>query len=468
MARNDALARAVAMFDDGRFEALLARRVALRTESQEPGREEEVRRYLEEELRPDLEGTGATVEIWSNPSPGAPPFLYAERHEGANLPTVLVYGHGDVIRGLDDGWREGLSPWRLTKEGERWYGRGTADNKGQHTINLLAVQAVLAERGRLGFNLKLLVEMAEEIGSPGLHELCSGRRDRLSADLLIASDGPRVAPERPTVFLGSRGALNFDIAVELREGAHHSGNWGGLIANGATLLVHALSELVDERGAIRLADLRPDGIPDSVRQALADCAVEGGEDGPAIDPDWGEPGLSPAERVYAWPTLEVLSLHSGRPENPVNAVPGSARAHCQLRTVVGMDPDAVVPAIETHLAARGLTRVRVTRSERSFFRATRLDPDHPYVRWAVRSLEATTGKKPAILPNLGGSLPNDAFAEILALPTVWVPHSYAGCSQHAPNEHLLAPLAREALAIMAGLFWDLGNGLPPASPSVGA
>ena len=89
--------------------------------------------------------------------------------------------------------------------------------------------------------------------------------------------------------------------------------------------------------------------------------------------------------------------------------------------------------------------------------ATRLDPDHPWVKWAAASLERTTGAKPAILPNLGGSLPNDVFAVTLGLPTVWVPHSYASCSQHAPNEHLLGPVARQGLQIMTGLFWDLGQ-----------
>ena len=73
------------------------------------------------------------------------------------------------------------------------------------------------------------------------------------------------------------------------------------------------------------------------------------------------------------------------------------------------------------------------------------------------SIKQTTGKAPAILPNLGGALPNDIFAEILGLPTVWVPHSYAGCSQHAPNEHLPSSIVREALAIMAGIYWDLGQ-----------
>ncbi|KAG1252988.1 hypothetical protein G6F65_017674 [Rhizopus arrhizus] len=89
--------------------------------------------------------------------------------------------------------------------------------------------------------------------------------------------------------------------------------------------------------------------------------------------------------------------------------------------------------------------------------ATRLSPDNAWVRWAAASLERTTGKRPALLPNLGGSLPNDIFADQLGLPTLWVPHSYPACAQHAPNEHLLGSVAREGLAIMAGLFWDLGD-----------
>ena len=70
------------------------------------------------------------------------------------------------MRGLEDQWRAGLDPWQLTEEGDRWYGRGTADNKGQHALNLSALEAVLAERGgKLGFNLKLVLETCEERGS---------------------------------------------------------------------------------------------------------------------------------------------------------------------------------------------------------------------------------------------------------------------------------------------------------------
>lgn len=89
--------------------------------------------------------------------------------------------------------------------------------------------------------------------------------------------------------------------------------------------------------------------------------------------------------------------------------------------------------------------------------ATRLDPEDPWVLWALASMRETTGKPPVLLPNLGGTLPNDVFADVLGLPTLWVPHSYPACSQHAPDEHLLGSVAREALQIMAGLFWDLGD-----------
>jgi len=182
-----------------------------------------------------------------------------------------------------------------------------------------------------------------------------------------------------------------------------------------------------------------------------------GPDGPQINRDWGEESLTPPERVFGWNSFEVLAFKTGNPDRVVNAIPPNATAWCQLRFVVGTDPHDILPALRRHLDRGGFQRVETRASREGFFPATRLDPDHPWVKWAEASLERTTGRKPAVLPNLGGSLPNDVFADTLGMPTVWVPHSYASCSQHAPNEHLLAPVARDALRIMTGLFWDLGQ-----------
>jgi hypothetical protein len=117
--------------------------------------------------------------------------------------------------------------------------------------------------------------------------------------------------------------------------------------------------------------------------------------------------------------------------------------------------------LRRHLDAHGFQAVTIAPSRQAVMAATRLDPDHPAAAWASASIARTTGKKPALLPSLGGSLPNACFTDTLGMPTVWVPHSYASCSQHAPDEHVLAPLMREGLRMMTGLFWDMGE-TPPA------
>ena len=184
MSRIETIAAIESYFDSGGFAADLARRVAIPTESQNPERGEALLSYLRDEMQAGLERQGFSCTVLPNPTAKGGPFLVAERIEDPALPTVLTYGHGDVIRGQDEQWRSGLSPWKVKREGDRFYGRGTADNKGQHTINLAAMAAVLKARGRLGFNLKVLIETGEETGSPGLKEVCMQHKERLSADVL--------------------------------------------------------------------------------------------------------------------------------------------------------------------------------------------------------------------------------------------------------------------------------------------
>ena len=455
MTRADAVARARQYLHSGAFLAELDRRVAFQTESQNPERGEVLRAYLEQDLQPAFSELGFSTKLIESPS-GKGPYLLAEYRESSSAPTILMYGHGDVVDGMVGEWRDNLDPWRTTTVGNRVYGRGTADNKGQHSINMSALRAVREARGgRLGFNAKFIIETGEEIGSPDLRQVCESLRDELAADLFLASDGPRLSADRPTLFLGCRGGIRIHLDVNLRDGSHHSGNWGGVLANPATILASAIATLVDGNGRLLVEQLKPPRLSNQIRAALADVKIEPMPDEPALADNWGEEGLSAAERLYAWNTLEVLAMSSGNIDKPANAIPGRAQAVLQLRFVVGTKVDNIADVIRSHLSANGFPMIEVQATQR--FAASRTDFESPWVNWTAESIRQTTGKAPAVLPNFGGSLPNDVFSDSLGLPTMWVPHSYPGCSQHAPDEHILLSVTEEALGIMAGLFWDLGE-----------
>lgn len=459
--RTDLARRAGEFVRSADFIDRLSRRVARRTESQAPGGRRAALAYLSEELVPELDELDFVSTIHDNPESDEHPLLITKRVEDPKLPTVLLYGHADVQFAHDSQWAEGLDPWVLTRDGDRLYGRGTADNKGQHSVNTAALKTVLdglsAEHGtgeaRLGYNITILIETAEEAGSKGLRSFADAHADDLSAELFLASDGPRIAAEVPTLFLGSRGALNFRLIAHERDGDHHSGNWGGRLRNPATVIAAAINALVDANGVIRIPALRPDAPPASVLDAVAKLPDIAEEGAPETDPDWGEPGLSPAERVFAFNVLEVLALDAGDPAQVVNAIPGAASASMQLRYVVGTDVSDFENRVRTFLEEQGIHGVAVEFEH--CMPSTRLDPEARVVTAAVDSIRETTGLDVAVEPNLGGTIPNDVFAEVLGLPTVWVPHSYPGCNQHAPNEHALVSILEQGAEIMTGMFWDM-------------
>ena len=329
--RSGALNRAAEHLECGDFMTDLARRVAIPTESQEPERFDDLYRYLTDEIQPWLDPYGYECEIFDNSVKGGGPFLVAQRMEDPSRPTLLTYGHGDVVRGLAEQWRDGLDPWTLTHRGDRYYGRGTADNKAQHSIVMAALKTVLEERSHHGFNSKIFVELSEEIGSPGLDEFCRDHKELLAADVLLASDGPRMRPDRADIKLGNRGALSFDLVIDLREGSRHSGHWGGVLEDPGIMLAQAISSITTPKGKILVDGWLPTEIPANIREMLKDCEVDPGPDFPHIDPDWGEPGLSRPEKMFAWTSFIVLSFITGRPENPGNGVQPDAIARCQLR-----------------------------------------------------------------------------------------------------------------------------------------
>ena len=458
MTRTDAIARARQQLHSGAFLAELDRRVAFQTESQNPERGDALRAYLEQDLQPAFSQLDFATKLIESPS-GKGPYLLAEYRESSSAPTILMYGHGDVVDGMAGEWRDNLDPWRTTTSGNRVYGRGTADNKGQHSINMSALRAVREARGgRLGFNAKFIIETGEEIGSPDLREVCESLRDELSADLFLASDGPRLSADRPTLFLGCRGGIRIHLDVNLRDGSHHSGNWGGVLANPATILASAIATLVDGNGRLLVEHRSRRGFP--TRSAphwptsrSSRCRTTLFSRTIGVRKACRRP--SGFMRGIRWKCWRCPRAH----RTVANAIPGRAQAILQLRFVVGTKVDHIAEVIRAHLHGKGFPMIAVQATQR--FAASRTDFDSPWINWTAESIRKTTGKAPAVLPNFGGSLPNDVFTETLGLPTMWVPHSYPGCSQHAPDEHMLLSVIEEALGIMAGLFWDLGE-LPRA------
>jgi acetylornithine deacetylase/succinyl-diaminopimelate desuccinylase-like protein len=460
MSRELALETAAQRFSSGQFERRFADLVAIRSSSQDPALASELSRYLDEGMKPWLEEMGFRCEIHDNPKPGGGPILLAERIENDALPTVITYGHGDTVLGLDDDWSSGLKPWELKRTNDRWYGRGTADNKGQHLINLFALQAVLdVRRGNLGVNVKLVLEMAEERGSLGLREFVAANARRLSADVFIASDGPRVAPDTPTVAAGTRGNYHFDLRIEPRKGSVHSGHWGGLTNDPAIVLSHALASICDRNGKIMVREWLPAGgaPPDpNLREMLRECPVDPGTDAARIEPGWGEPGLTPPEKLYAWNSFIVLAMISGEPEHPMNAVAPNAMAHCQIRYVAGTDPTMFVPALRKHLDQCGFPDVQIM-SGRVGMPASATPLPNPWIEQVAQSLERSITSRIQVIPQISGGMPGDLFQEYLGTPLVWIPHGHNGCKQHGPDEHMLIDVARQGVVGLAGVWWDLGK-----------
>jgi acetylornithine deacetylase/succinyl-diaminopimelate desuccinylase-like protein len=457
VARADAVTAAHTYFDDGTFLERLSALVAVPTESNPPDRKVDLVRYCTSVIGPMVEKLGFAISILDNPDERHGPVMLATRIENPKLPTVMLYGHGDVVRAMPERWRADLDPWTLKVEGDKVYGRGVVDNKGQHLLAIDAMRAVLATRGKLGFNAKLFIETGEETGSPGLRKILQRHRKACAADVFIALDGLRQSTSIPEVALGTRGGVGIDLIVDLRAGGYHSGHWGGLLKDPAVIMSHAIASIVSRDGRILVPGWTPMSIPDSVRAACADISVEHVEGSPVPDAGWGEPGMTRAERIFMWTSAVVLASISGQPESPVNAVAGSARARIQVRHTVDVNADGILQALRAHLDNQGFQEVQaVPVLERDAFPASRTDLDDPWVQRVIRSMTTTAGRRPNIVPTMGASGPSELFREELGTPVMWLPFSYGGCNQHGPDEHGLGSLFREGLGLMTGVWWDFG------------
>ena len=206
--------------------------------------------------------------------------------------------------------------------------------------------------------------------------------------------------------------------------------------------------------------------PPACANALRGCELVAEGEAATIDPGWGEPGLSAAEKIYGWNSFIVLALLSGRPENPVNAVAPNARASCQIRYTVDTDPMTFEGALRRHLDAAGFPEVAVvSHGVRMACKPHR--SGQPLGALGRRPAWRTTlGRPVQLIPNSGGGLPGDVFVDHLDTPLVWVPHSYKRLQAARPRR---APAGRAGAGRHRGIrraVVGLGGGRDAASPGL--
>jgi acetylornithine deacetylase/succinyl-diaminopimelate desuccinylase-like protein len=381
-----------------------------------------------------LDGLGMSAQVL--PTAGWP-MVYGEWLDAPGAPTVLLYGHYDVQPPEPlEAWVS--PPFEPTVRDGRLYARGVGDNKGQHLAQILAVEALLACRGRLPCNVKILLEGEEEVGSPQMPAFVAANRERLACDLVITADGPVHESGRSCVMFGVRGVLSFELRARGASRDLHSGNFGGVAPNPLWTLVHLLATMKRPDGTITI-----DGFYDSVqppspleRAALDNLPV----DLPAVMAGLGLQQLdAPAERAYGerlalWPTLTINGLHGGYGgPGSKTVLPSEAVAKCDIRLVEAQSAAEIFAKLQAHVARHA--------PEVELIWQGAMDPsktpmDSPYAAPLVAGIAQAQGEPPLLLPAMGGSLPEYVWTKTLGVHAFVVPYANADEANHAPNENL--------------------------------
>jgi len=367
------------------------------------------------------------------------PVVYGDYLHAEGKPTILVYGHYDVQPAEPfELWD--TPPFEPTVKGDKLFARGSTDNKGQLFIHVKAVESWLRTYGSLPVNIKFCVEGEEEITSPNLAPFISANKEKLSADLVLISDGPIVADGLPSIEYGLRGMAGCEIKVTAAKTDVHSGLYGGGIPNA----IHALSELLASfhrpDGGVAVEGFY-DGIPDLTqeeRDNFSKLPIDESQirEQLGLSAMTGEAGYTFYERTTARPTLEITSVTGGfQGEGIKPIVPAQASAKIACRLVQPQSPDDVLDKIEAHvnhICPEGVS-VSVTKLLRGNPYTAPID--HPAVRAAAEAYEYTFGV-PAVYTRSGGSIPIiETFSRQIEAPVVLVGFGLPDENLHAPNEH---------------------------------
>ncbi|MFD3663750.1 dipeptidase [Streptomyces sp. NPDC058659] len=371
---------------------------------------------------------------------------HAPGPEGA--PTVLLYCHYDVQPPLDDAaWQ--TPPFELTERDGRWYGRGSADCKGNIAMHLTALRALGGPEGK-GFpvNITFVAEGSEEQGTGGLEQLVPVRPDLFAADALLICDTGNFALGLPTATTSLRGLTNVVVTVSTLKGEMHSGMFGGPAPDALAALVRILDSLRDEHGNTAIKGLPGDGSWDGVDYPAEQFRTDVGVlDGVSLVGTG-----SVADELWARPAVTVLGIDCPPVVGSSAAIQAKVRARVSLRVPPGIDANEALRALTDHLASAAPWGALVEVEAESAGQPFRARTDGPAYRALASALREAYGKE-MVESGQGGSIPlcnvlADRFpAAEIALIGVEEP----GCLIHAPNESV-DPSEIEHMALAEALF----------------
>lgn len=393
----------------------------------------------------------------------APPLVYAEWLEaGEAAPTLLVYGHYDVVP-VDplDQWSQ--PPFEPVIVEGRLYGRGASDDKGQLWAILCAIKAVLQGAGELPLNLKILLEGEEEALSSHLPLFLEENRERLRCDGVLIADMEALHPQVPLIMYGTRGNCTLEVCLKGPSHELHSGTYGGGVENPLNVLVRLLASIQDGKTRRILVP----GFYDSVRPlsehelALLEEAPITDEMGLAITGApvlAGEEGYPLKARISARPTFEVHGICGGYcGEGVKTVIPSRVSAKLSFRLVPDQDPAEIGKLVRDYLLQQAPPTVTIEVSLWGKAKPATVDLHAPLIAAGQRAIQRGFGAPPRFVRG-GGSIPIlNVLLEIVHPHILLTGFGLPEDRSHSTNESLSTSQFRNGVRSMIFLFEEVGK-----------
>ncbi|NDC82797.1 dipeptidase [bacterium] len=377
------------------------------------------------------------------------PVVLARFGHNPSLKTVLIYGHYDV-QPPDPLELWTSKPFVPVRRDGQLFARGVSDDKGQIYCHIAAVDELL-RHGPLPVNVIFLIEGEEEIGSPNLVPFVERYRAALSADVVVVSDTPMIAMDRPSLCTSLRGLVYFELSVRVLSADLHSGQHGGAVPNAIHTLVQLIAKLKDEQGNVLIP-----GFYDSVRP-ISDQLASDVRSLPFDQEHYlstlgakkleGQSPFHPYEQRWYRPTLDVNGIWGGYTgEGSKTVIPAVASCKMSMRLVADQTPAEIIRKVQTYIHQICPHGVTLEVKEPGALPA-RVSTDHPAVQAAAKGLFDAFGVNP-VFQGEGGTIPIVAeFKRILGLDTILMGLNLPDDGIHAPNERMsLANIRRGIIA----------------------